>query len=77
MSIPFALFCSHTDWLSEEEEEEEEGEDAKAEDEVCSVASYVFQLSVLIQSSEYESGSEEESEEEKPKLQFRPVFVPK
>jgi hypothetical protein len=27
-----------------------------------------------LQSSEYETGSEEE---EKPKLQFRPVFVPK
>lgn len=50
----------------------------KREEEVCWNMSHVFQLSVLMQSSEYESESEEESEEEeKPKLQFRPVFVPK
>ncbi|TFY63540.1 hypothetical protein EVJ58_g3192 [Rhodofomes roseus] len=45
----------------EEEGEEEEEEGVKAEEE----------------SSEYETESGEESEEEKPKMQFRPVFVPK
>ncbi|TFK57673.1 hypothetical protein OE88DRAFT_1709842 [Heliocybe sulcata] len=46
---------------SEEEEEEEEEEEVKPGEE----------------SSEEETSSEEESEEEKPKVQFRPVFVPK
>ncbi|KZT22113.1 hypothetical protein NEOLEDRAFT_1171554 [Neolentinus lepideus HHB14362 ss-1] len=46
---------------SEEEESEEEEDEKKPSEE----------------SSEEETSSEEESEEEKPKVQFRPVFIPK
>lgn len=60
----------------DDDEEEEEGEKA-AEEEVCSSFGSLLWLFTyrVFQSSEYESGSE--SEEEPPKPQFRPVFVPK
>ncbi|KAG8926951.1 hypothetical protein FRC00_002433 [Tulasnella sp. 408] len=49
--------------VMEEEEESEESEEEDEEEESGS--------------SEEESSEDEEEEEEKPKLQFRPVFVPK
>ncbi|KAL1688047.1 microfibrillar-associated protein MFAP1, Zn finger, CCHC type protein [Schizophyllum commune] len=68
--------------LEEEEESEEESEEedvkpgAPEATSVCPFAPSIprFAFDSTLQSSEYESESEEE---EKPKLQFRPVFVPK
>ena len=67
------------DAYSESEEESEEEDVKPGVPEATSVCPFApsiprFAFDSTLQSSEYESDSEEE---EKPKLQFRPVFVPK
>jgi hypothetical protein len=68
----------YTESESEEDEEPKplvKGRDNEEESEEVGLVSiaFVFYLRKYIQSSEYET----DSEEEKPNVQFRPVFVPK
>jgi hypothetical protein len=60
--------------LSETEEESDEKAASQGEsDQVCWSSYDTYPIQRHYKSSEYDS----ESEEEKPKLQFRPVFIPK